>query len=264
MSQVEHVRFSWQKSEARLWGATFWIPNIPRLRVLQTVKSERCIIWKVFSWAKKPSGYGSLTPICWDSGRGVEKKGRKMLFLENLNSWSSASSGTNIATSGRFPNINQVILLLIGTDFLVPLCAHHSSSNILTRCQLAGATASVTSWLEASSPVLSFPSAWEERVHLAALHSSSTEPAGPRRGCLSRAAHLVSIWRSTARTRRAMGKGWPSWSQSSAAGRQDHSGRSVCRQTVIPLFVQLRKSWTIVLEITSLILQVCCTDYAAR
>lgn len=163
-----------------------------------------------------------------------------------------------------FQTLTKWYCSLLGLTSLVTLCAHHSSSNILTRCQLSSAIASVTSWLDANSPVLLFPSAWEERVHLAALHSSSTEPAGPWWGCLSRAAHLVSIWRSTARTRRAMGKRWPSWSQSSPAGRQDHSGRSVCRQTVIPLFVQLRKSWTIFLEITSLILQVCCTDYAAR
>lgn len=49
------VLYRMSSVQPRLWGAFFWIPNIPGLGVLQTGESEICI-WKVFSWAKKPWG----------------------------------------------------------------------------------------------------------------------------------------------------------------------------------------------------------------
>lgn len=160
-------------------------------------------------------------------GEGKKKK----FFLVKQNSWSAASSGTNSAIYVTFPNIDQVIAPYQDWPpwYLV------STPQPQLHLDLVPA---LWCW--------SLPSAWEQHVGLAALHSCPVQPAGAWWDCLSRAARSVSIWRSPTRTRRATGKGWLSSSQCSAAGRQDHSGRQA---GLIQLFIQLMRGWTVFLQV---------------
>lgn len=179
--------------QPRLWGVFLWGCCKPG--------NQKVVLGKSFPGLRSLEVKG-LAPISWNSEGGGRKK---MFLLVNQNSWSSASSG--IAIDAMFPSMLAKWLLLIRLTSLVP-CRH--------------TTAPVTPCLGASSLAVT-----SQCLRAACWFSSAAQPPwAPCRGLrtllLQSCTFSLHLER---RTGRATGKGWLSWSQCSAAGRQDLSGR---------------------------------------